>query len=46
LWSPSGYQGLKWAKSVFKDKPPFQVANIHLLFDVLLIRLAGFNRTD
>jgi len=25
---------LKWAKNVFKGKPPFQVAYIRFLFDV------------
>jgi hypothetical protein len=34
LWSPPGYRGLKWARNVIKGKPPFQVAYIHLLFDI------------
>ena len=28
------FPGLKWARNVIKGKPPFQVAYIHLLFDV------------
>ena len=26
--------GVKWAGNIIKGKPPFQVAYIHLLFDV------------